>query len=312
MFSLLIIDNFFSNQTLLLTLLTTSRLYHNPTTLPSMGTVAMNLINMVPKTSQLLFLERHKISTGAFAWKFSYVFGETTYICPSSILAELLFAEYKFRYQAQLRGSLENDNTEEDPNAEDEGIAIKYDELEHNLYLKESALPDSNLKKLYDSLRKDPSWYLRKGLIEDCAARGGCCARKCGCCAKRLKDLPRKGISGHCSLACPCCDKKGGRNPGSESVATMDRQYKEALGSENPFHLARIASLYFDELRPCTSSECQLSGRKPPTAEGSDSLGTNSNNRALEGGERDEAFNAGPPPYERYTSGSDKNSPRTD
>lgn len=252
---------------------------------------------MVPKKSHLLFREWLYTNTGAFAWLFSYDFNGKDYECPSSLLAELLFAEYKFRYQAQLKASLKKNNADEN-----RAIDIQYDELENDLYLKEAAMPEWPLKTLYDSLREEPAWYLRTGLIDDCAARGGCCARKCGCCVKRLQNLPRKGISGHCSLACPCCDKKEGQNPGSERVATMHRQYKKALEGDNPFHLARLASLYFAKLEPFSYSERQPHGGNPQVTGACSSSGTEPTNCAIEGENADESFHAGPPPYEQYAS----------
>lgn len=66
-------------------------------------------------------------------------------------------------------------------------------------------LPDSPLRQMYDKLRHNPKWYLRKELVDDCIRKGGCCARSRGCCEKRhVGDNTRKGI-GHCTLECECC-----------------------------------------------------------------------------------------------------------
>lgn len=167
----------------------------------------------------------------------------TAYQCQSSMLVDVILAEYHFRYQSQFKESVCNDLE----------TANKYSLLEHDLYLKENRLPAGSLKKLYDDLRQHPCWYLREGLVKDCAARGRCCARECGCCEKRLHTLPKKGMSGHCSLACPCCNK----NIGDDTLETMYDKFKAELTSKNPICLDRLAFLYFGTLEKCPHCEVQ-------------------------------------------------------
>lgn len=165
-----------------------------------------------------------------------------------------------------------------------------YVERETNLYLKEAALPPMTLAPLYSYIRADPRWYLGKWVVSECAARGGCCGRDCGCCAKRLFHKPRRSMSGHRSLACPCCERRRGGAIDPDRVALIDQRYKEALDSDNPAFLACIASNYFapgsppggDPAREIIPVETELGG--PYSAEWAGS----------------------PPPYEAYDSGAIK------
>lgn len=68
---------------------------------------------------------------------------------------------------------------------EHQALRRKYSEIEQSFYLSESMLPLGPLQKSYDFLRKDPTWYLRKELVQGCVRREGCCRRGCGCCKKK-------------------------------------------------------------------------------------------------------------------------------
>lgn len=271
-----------------------SFLSHRPSHYPI--TSIQRIITMAPDlrdivlAPKLLFRVWYKESTGTCESRFTYQTGGKTHSCATSILTELLFAEYQFRYQAQLKECYVKPNCDKYGSAQYydgfHTIADTYIEREKALYLKEASIPHSPLKQLYVSLRKDPGWYLREELVNDCAAGGGCCGEECGCCAKRLKNLPRKGISGHCSLACQCCARRKGRRPHGGVVARIDKQYKEALESENPFFLASIASAYFAERESQPNLGLQLFQRD---SAGGPSAGVSS---------------SGPPPYERHASGS--------
>jgi hypothetical protein len=192
-----------------------------------------------------LFRPIYMTHNGAFLGTFNYEMNGKEFECSSKLLVDVLWEEYHFRYQVQLKERWGNDPE----------VINKYNLLENILYLKESCLPEETLKKLYGNLRKHPCWYLRPGLIEDCAARGGCCARECGCCEKRLHSLPRKGISGHCSLACSCCDKTIGR----DTLSKINIDFRSTLTSENPFYLERLASLYFGGMGKCLYCGIQTS-----------------------------------------------------
>lgn len=165
------------------------------------------------------------------------------------------------------------------------------------MHLKEAALPYGSLKSLYDSLREDPAWYLRKSLVEECAASGGCCGRKCGCCAKRLRRTSRKGMNGHCSLACKCCQVYQGCALEKPDLKEMDRQYKEALETDNPFFFLRIASAYFAPLDQqryvCDNRQASVKNESSDAPEKRPSGGS-----ALEKSPDDSETS--PPPYEDH------------
>lgn len=244
--------------------------------------------SIVSEHPNLLFREWYKESTGTCEPRFIYTVGGKTYSCATSILAELLFAEHQFRYQAELKACYVRPKIPKNGLAYHDGfdgIADRYVEREKSLYLKESSIPHSPLKQLYISLRRDPGWYLREELVEDCAVGGGCCGEECGCCAKRLTQLPRKGMSGHCSLACQCCGRRRGRIPSSQLVDALDKEYKKTLESDNSTFLAYIASAHFAERESQPNSRLQSSPRDS------------------EAGPSARVSISNPPPYERHDSG---------
>lgn len=225
--------------------------------------MTMDLTQADRSSSSLFFREYLRESEGAlfFSRRFRYKLGVYEYDCPASILAELVFAEHQFRYQAQLMDGLTK-RTIKEPSSngftagtqtdchhnhlkEVQEIRRIYVEREMTLYLKEAALPAMTLAPLYNYIRTNPRWYLGKWMVSECAARGGCCSRGCDCCSKRLLRMHLRSMSGHCSLACPCCERTKGSVIDSDRVALLDQRYKEALESDNPAFLARIASNYF-------------------------------------------------------------------
>jgi len=113
------------------------------------------------------------------------------------------------------------------------------------IYHLETRLPRGTLKESYDKLREDPTWYLRKELVKDCAAKGGCCGRDCGCCAKRhLNSGRRRGI-GHCSILCACCEVYRGSNFTDEQLSVLRELIIEGLGDPDPTYLLHMADAYF-------------------------------------------------------------------
>ncbi|KAJ5325771.1 uncharacterized protein N7506_008873 [Penicillium brevicompactum] len=64
----------------------------------------MDLTNVDCGSSSFLFREYLRETDGAkvFSRRFRYRLGKSEYDCPASILADLVFAEYQLRYQAQL------------------------------------------------------------------------------------------------------------------------------------------------------------------------------------------------------------------
>lgn len=107
------------------------------------------------------------------------------------------------------------------------------------LYNTESMLPQRPLRKIYDEIRQNPAWYLRKELIQACMRRGGCCGRSCGCCEKRCLAKGR-GI-GHCTTECWCCEATRGH------PVTEEEDLEDGLNSENPSHLLTMTEAYFSK-----------------------------------------------------------------
>ncbi|CAG8105330.1 unnamed protein product [Penicillium salamii] len=222
----------------------------------------MDFTSSWPPTSKYFFRETYTRvnDKNCHNGMFRYDYEGMEYNCPGSILVDLLFAEHQFRYQVQLMNNWMQRSTEEilsesktrrqtHPDdmsyAEFQKISRICAEYERSLYLKERALPISNIAVIYHSVRNDPRWYLGEYPVAECVAMGGCCARSCGCCEKRLPHLPRRGMSGHCSLACACCERTKGYSFDVDRLALTDQEYKEALESENPAFLTRIAHSYF-------------------------------------------------------------------
>jgi hypothetical protein len=56
----------------------------------------------------------------------------------------------------------------------------RHSDLSRKLHEVETMIPDS-IKPSYDSIWKDPKWYMRKELVTECAGQDGCCSRDCGC-----------------------------------------------------------------------------------------------------------------------------------
>lgn len=99
----------------------------------------------------------------------------------------------------------------------------------------------------YDLLREDPTWYLRKELIKDCAARNGCCSRSCGCCEKRQFTTERRKGIGHCTPECECCSTDRGFEFTTEEKREIERKLRTMLISKNAAFLLRMAHAYFSE-----------------------------------------------------------------
>lgn len=226
--------------------------------------MSINVKETVPDESDLVPRQRLTIFVyGDYAPKFAFNIDDEGSGFSTSILIDLLFAEYQVRYQAQLKAAWakKKSQTGSLPTCVDQqdfqSICTTYVERLRALYLAESALPSYSVKSFYDSLREDDQWYLRKGLVNECVAAGGCCGRDCGCCSERLQDLPRKGISGHCSLACPCCEKTNNCSLEPKKVVELDDEYRAALESTNPAFLLRMTRAYFSPIKgrlPCDRS----------------------------------------------------------
>lgn len=105
------------------------------------------------------------------------------------------------------------------------------------------------LRHLYMTIREDRKWYLRTTLKNRCAETGGCCGQECNCCEKRLNTLQNSGMNGHCLWACPCCMKRKRFYPKVNEETIVEKQYKDALESENPAFLIYMADAYFSKLQ---------------------------------------------------------------
>lgn len=109
--------------------------------------------------------------------------------CAIDIFVELLLAEVQLREQVQIEEYLltkpqdlqgEKFSYETEPPPYDEKLEQVRKEISicaFDLYNCESMLPDPPLRQMYNKFRKDPKWYLRKELVDDCIAKEGCCAR---------------------------------------------------------------------------------------------------------------------------------------
>jgi hypothetical protein len=106
------------------------------------------------------------------------------------------------------------------------------------LYYLEIQLPRGILKKSYDKIREDPTWYLRKELVKICVARGGCCEKR------HLNSDKRRGI-GHCTLRCACCDSHRGSVFSDEQEAELRTVMEQSLEDPNPIYLQEMANAYF-------------------------------------------------------------------
>ncbi|KAJ5371593.1 hypothetical protein N7517_003599 [Penicillium concentricum] len=111
-------------------------------------------------------------------------------------LADVLLAERALReltwqpcpfiesYKAQSNKATAIESTRaqlEKANQQLKNAQLQYPRKEYALYRAERR----GLKEVYDSLRRDPKWFMREELVQDCSDRGGCCSRDCGCCAQR-------------------------------------------------------------------------------------------------------------------------------
>jgi hypothetical protein len=176
----------------------------------------------------------------------------------SDMLADIIIAEYKVRQTLQQKETLERKirTLEKLPeNDEDEKrLQLCHQELEivkrnhglneQRMFADESMIPPGPLKREYDAMRQDPTWYLRKELIEDCIGRGGCCARGCACCMNRAFAYYKRGV-GHCTVGCGCCaSERGFEYTAGEKQRTVE-QLDKMLRSHNPSYVVKMAEAYF-------------------------------------------------------------------
>lgn len=179
--------------------------------------------------------------------------------CGAFVFIDVLLAELRLREQIQAKeylisesGALRYKDSHFDNNPPEydnrlEDIRKRIDFLMVDLYNCESMLPGLPVKQEYHKLRKNPKWYLRKELVEDCIQKGGCCARDCGCCKKRhLNSQIIKGI-GHCTVECGCCTRNRGYEFTAEDKEKLAQKTTNSLKSANPSCLIPMIEAFFSE-----------------------------------------------------------------
>lgn len=124
-------------------------------------------------------------------------------------------------------------------------VKYQHSQLSRKLYEMETMLPDL-VKQNYETIRKDPKWYMRKELVKDCADRGGCCGRDCGCCTLRAKHSYKKGV-GHCTVECFCCVGFRGFRPSPEEKRDILKGMTMILKCDIATHFVRMVNAYFSK-----------------------------------------------------------------
>lgn len=178
------------------------------------------------------------------------------------IFIDVILAEHSLRSTSQKIEALQNaikhsekvvsvepdcghEKKLDEDNATLEKMRIEYATRKHQLYIAESMIPEHPLKKNYDALRRDPRWYLRAELTQDCISRGGCCSRGCGCCAQRHLALENTRV-GHCTVECECCSThRGCKLPLEETRKKAREELEQRLRHRNPSHLLRMTNAFF-------------------------------------------------------------------
>lgn len=124
---------------------------------------------------------------------------------------------------------------------------------QYDLYQAECML-SRHSKAAYDELRRDATWYMREGLVQDCKDRGGCCSRKCGCCTQRHLSGGQKGI-GHCTFQCGCCKTLQRSDYTYWREWKLKRDFRVRLEAKHSAHILRMADWFFCPLTPKCSSK---------------------------------------------------------
>ena len=124
-------------------------------------------------------------------------------------------------------------------------VKYQHSQLSHKVYEMETMLPHL-VKQNYETIRKDPKWYMRKELVKDCADRGGCCGRDCGCCALRARHFYKKGV-GHCTVECGCCVGFRGFRPSPEEKRDKLKGMTMMLKCDIATHFVRMVNAYFSK-----------------------------------------------------------------
>lgn len=124
-------------------------------------------------------------------------------------------------------------------------VKSQHAHLSRTIYEYESMLP-SPVKKTYESLRKNPKWYMREELITDCKGRDGCCSRGCGCCALRASHSYKKGV-GHCTVECICCVRYRGFRPSMEEKKNVLKAMTMLFRCDAATYFLKMVNGYFSK-----------------------------------------------------------------
>lgn len=119
-------------------------------------------------------------------------------------------------------------------------------EITRGLHNAETQLPQRPLKNIYDRIRQNPAWYLRKELTNDCVGRGGCCSRSCGCCEKRCLTSKERS-TGNCTELCYCCGVNRSYSISGAEWEIVMTKLGHKLQSKNPSYLLAMTEAYFSK-----------------------------------------------------------------
>jgi hypothetical protein len=180
-----------------------------------------------------------------------------------SRLTELFLAEHSLRELTQREewlhhkvaalekaitlGTSMNTMQFEDAKIALEKSQLQYPRKEWALYRAEYRF-HSVLKDPYDRLRRDPKWYMREEMVQDCSDRGGCCSRECGCCEQRHLSKKKKG-RGHCTVECRCCIGLRGFELPESQKQEMRQNFESMLKEVHSPYALRLANCFFCPLK---------------------------------------------------------------
>ena len=138
----------------------------------------------------------------------------------------------------------------ENANKQLKEIQAQYPRKEYDLYRAEYRF-HSIFKNALDTLRRDPKWFMREEMVQDCFDRGGCCSRECGCCEQRHLSKRKKG-RGHCTVECGCCISFRGFELPENQKKEMSIDFETMLEEFKPAYAVHLANCFFCplELKP--------------------------------------------------------------
>ncbi|KAJ5138790.1 uncharacterized protein N7515_003638, partial [Penicillium bovifimosum] len=171
-----------------------------------------------------------------------YVIYGLLYYIHRSLLTELFLAEHALRELTQREERLhhkvialqkavaiESDGNSyathlENAQSQLEMARAQYPRKAHDLFLVEYRFPPE-MQHAYHSLRRDPEWFMRKEMIQECSDRGG---------------------RGHCTAECECCIGFRGFELSEEVKQEMSKGLQAMLEEEtNPVYTIHLASCFF-------------------------------------------------------------------